>query len=118
MLAALTLLLACQLAGEIIVRALGLPLPGPVMGLLLLSAGLLLARRRFPDLTGTGLERLASMILGSLGLLFIPAGVGVVGQLDLLASYWPAIATTLLLSTVLTLLATVGTFLLVKRIVP
>ena len=36
MLAALATLLVCQLAGEVIVRALSLPLPGPVLGMALL----------------------------------------------------------------------------------
>ncbi len=44
MLAAFGLLLLCQLAGEIIVRYLALPLPGPVLGLVLLASGLLVAQ--------------------------------------------------------------------------
>ncbi|GLR97023.1 tetrahydromethanopterin S-methyltransferase subunit G [Bradyrhizobium liaoningense] len=46
MLASLGLILLCQLIGEAVVRGLGLPLPGPVLGLLLLLV-LLLARDRF-----------------------------------------------------------------------
>jgi len=46
MLASLSLILLCQLIGEAVVRGLGLPLPGPVLGLLLLLI-LLLARDRF-----------------------------------------------------------------------
>lgn len=115
MLPALTLLLACQLVGEVLVRSLGLPVPGPVLGLLLLAVGLLAWSRRQPDLTGTGLEKLSTAILGTLGLLFVPAGVGVIGQLDLLAERVLPIALVLVVSTALTMLATVGTFLLVKR---
>jgi hypothetical protein len=44
MIASLGLIPLCQLAGEVIVRGLNLPLPGPVVGLLIL---LLLARDRF-----------------------------------------------------------------------
>lgn len=115
MLPALTLLLACQLAGEVLVRTLALPIPGPVLGLVLLTAGLLLAARRWPDLTGTGIEKLATGLLASLGLLFVPAGVGVIGQLDMIAGHALPIAIVLVFSTALTMLATVGTFLLVKR---
>ena len=43
MIASLSLILLCQLAGEVIARGLGLPMPGPVLGLMLL---LLLARDR------------------------------------------------------------------------
>src|SRR5580700_824962 len=46
MIASLSLILLCQLAGEVIVRGLALPMPGPVVGLLLLLL-LLLARDRF-----------------------------------------------------------------------
>ena len=41
MLAALATLLVCQLAGEVIVRALSLPLPGPVVGMALLFFAML-----------------------------------------------------------------------------
>jgi len=47
MLAAITLLLVFQLAGEVLAHALGLPVPGPVIGLALLFATLA-ARRRSP----------------------------------------------------------------------
>ena len=46
MIASLSLILLCQLAGEVVVRGLSLPMPGPVVGLLLLLL-LLLARDRF-----------------------------------------------------------------------
>ena len=42
MIASLSLILLCQLIGEVFVRGLGLPMPGPVIGLLVL------ARDRFP----------------------------------------------------------------------
>jgi putative effector of murein hydrolase LrgA (UPF0299 family) len=48
MIASLSLILLCQLAGEVFVRGLGLPMPGPVIGLMLLV--LLLARDRFAAL--------------------------------------------------------------------
>src|SRR5262245_58604683 len=47
MIASLGLILLCQLIGEVFVRGLGLPMPGPVIGLLVLLL-LLLARDRFP----------------------------------------------------------------------
>jgi holin-like protein len=40
MIASLSLILLCQLAGEAFVRALGLPMPGPVIGLMLLQGPL------------------------------------------------------------------------------
>ena len=49
MIANLSLILLCQLAGEIFVRGLGLLIPGPVIGLMLLLIALL-ARDRLPPL--------------------------------------------------------------------
>jgi len=49
-------------------------------------------------------------------LLFVPAGVGVVQQLGLIAQYGVAIAAVLAISVVVTLLATVGTFLAATRL--
>jgi putative effector of murein hydrolase LrgA (UPF0299 family) len=43
MIASLSLILLCQLAGEALVRGLSLPMPGPVIGLIFLLL-LLLAR--------------------------------------------------------------------------
>lgn len=120
MLASLSLILLCQLIGEAVVRGLGLPVPGPVLGLLLLLI-LLLARDRFAllargPLGNDGVESASKGLLAHLSLLFVPAGVGVVEKLDLLASHGIAIVQVLALSVVLTLLATVLTFRLASRL--
>lgn len=80
MLAGLTWLLGCQLAGEVLVRVTGLPLPGPVIGMALLF-GLLQWRR--PE-SGAGVFRVGDVLLEHLQLFFVPAGVGVVVYLGLL----------------------------------
>jgi putative effector of murein hydrolase LrgA (UPF0299 family) len=119
MIRALALLLVCQLVGEILARLLALPIPGPVIGLALLAAGAMVhARVTGADssaIESTELGITASALLGSLGLLFVPAGVGIVQQLPLIGTYAVAIFVALLVSTVLTLLVTVYVFLLVKR---
>ena len=107
-------LLGCQLAGEALARALGLPVPGPVVGLVLLFVGLEAAAatgktdRERVDRTGVGL--VAAGLLSNLALLFVPAGAGVVQNLDLLAEHGVALATILVGSTVLTMIATVCAF--------
>lgn len=120
MIRALALLLACQLTGEILARALGLPIPGPVIGLALLVAGVLIhARLTGADpsqIESTELGRTAGALLGSLGLLFVPAGVGVVQQLPVVGAYGLALAAALVGSTVLTLVVTVYVFLFVKKL--
>ena len=118
MIASLSLILLCQLVGEVSVRGLGLPMPGPVIGLLLLLL-LLLARDRFAllargPLQGDGVEGVSRGMLAHLSLLFIPAGVGVVQKLGLLAEHGIAVLLILAASVVVTLLATVATFLFVS----
>lgn len=111
MLPTLGLLLGCQLAGEVTVRGLGLVLPGPVLGLALLV--LCLGAR--PGLA----ERLrptTSVILANLSFLFVPAGVGVIGNLEVLSGDWLALLAILVLSTLLAMLTAVGTFIGVRRL--
>ena len=121
MIASLSLILLCQLAGEVIVRGLGLPMPGPVVGLLFLLL-LLLARDRFGvlargPLQRDGVENASRGLLAHLSLLFVPAGVGVVQKLDLVAEHGVAVAAVLAISVVVTLLVTVATFLVASRLV-
>jgi holin-like protein len=120
MIASLSLILLCQLAGEVIVRGLGLPMPGPVIGLMFLLI-LLLARDRFAvlargPLREDGVENASRGLLAHLSLLFVPAGVGVVQKLDLVAAHGIAFAGVLAVSVVVTLLVTVATFLLASRL--
>ena len=120
MIASLSLILLCQLAGEIFVRGFKLPMPGPVVGLMLLLV-LLLARDRFVvlargPLRGDGVENASRGLLANLSLLFVPAGVGVVQKLDLVAEYGIAFLGVLAISVLATLLVTVATFLLASRL--
>ncbi|MEA2795399.1 MAG: holin-like protein [Bradyrhizobium sp.] len=120
MIASLSLILLCQLAGEVIVRGLGLPMPGPVLGLLFLLL-LLLARDRFKvlargPLQRDGVESASRGLLANLSLLFVPAGVGVVQKLDLVAAHGIAVAAVLVVSVAVTLLVTVATFLVASRL--
>jgi putative effector of murein hydrolase LrgA (UPF0299 family) len=120
MIASLSLILLCQLVGEVTVRGLGLPMPGPVVGLMLLL-GLLLARDRFATLArgplrDDGVEDASRGLLAHLSLLFVPAGVGVVQKLDLIAAHGIAVAVVLAVSVVVTLLVTVATFLVASRL--
>ncbi len=111
MIPALATLLACQLAGEITVRALGLPLPGPVLGMLLLAALLL----GFPRLV-QAIRTTAEGLLSHLSLLFVPAGTGIVAHLDRLGPDGPALAAAIVGSTVIGLAVTVLTFTTVSRL--
>jgi holin-like protein len=103
MIGALATLLLCQLAGEIAARGLGLPVPGPVIGMVLLFVALLLRRERD---TPQALGRVADGLLGNLGLLFIPAGVGVILYLPLLARDWAPISLAIVLGTLASIAVT------------
>ena len=115
------ILLVFQLIGETLTRALGLPAPGPVIGLALLVLTLAAYRawRPFSDeaLMESDLGRVSNGLLASLSLLFVPAGVGVVQYLGLLREQGVALAAALVVSTLLTLLATVGVFVAVGRLI-
>jgi holin-like protein len=114
------ILLAFQLVGEVAARGLGLPAPGPVIGLALLVLALGIYQRWRPldeeALAESDLGKAARGLLAALPLLFVPAGVGVVQYMGLLREQGLALAVALVVSTVATLLATVGVFLLVKRL--
>jgi holin-like protein len=105
MLAALATLLVCQLAGEVIVRAFALPLPGPVVGMALLFFALLLRAPIAKEMDAT-----ADTLLKHLSLLFVPAGVGVVQHLSLLGHEGLRLILVVVLATVITLAVTALTF--------
>ena len=112
---ALLALLACQLAGETLVQALRIvmpeaALPGPVVGMAILFVWLL--QRGGP---GASLDATSAAILRNLSLLFVPAAVGVVQYGDLLSEFGLPLIAAIIISTVLTLLVTVCTFLAVSR---
>ena len=120
MIASLSLILLCQLAGEALVRGIGVPIPGPIIGLMLLLL-LLLLRDRFAvlargPLQGDGVESASRVLVANLSLLFVPAGVGVVQKLDLVAEHGIAFLGVLAISVLVTLLVTVATFLLASRL--
>ena len=119
MILSFTALLICQLIGEVLARGMHIPVPGPVLGFALLFGALVLRDRFFKGATPVAESEFgafAKALLGSLSLLFIPAGVGVVQKLDLLAEHGVAILGILAVSVVVTLLVTVATFLVASRL--
>jgi holin-like protein len=93
----LALLLLAQSAGELLVRALRLPLPGPVLGLGLVLAALAFAPTR--RWVAAPVEAAAELLMAHLSLLFVPLGVGVIAHLGLLGGHAVALALVVLLST-------------------
>lgn len=110
MIAALSALLVCQLIGETLARGLNLPVPGPVLGMALLFAVLVV--RGGPS---DSLKTTTSTLLQHLSLLFVPAGTGILLHLDRVSDEWLPLLLSLLVSTVLTLIITAGTMHLLSR---
>lgn len=97
----LTTILIFQLIGETLARSFGLIIPGPVLGMALLLAFFIAVPRAAASIQPT-----AQGLLSHLSLLFVPAGVGIVGHLDRLGTDGPAILLALAVSTALAI--TVG----------
>ncbi len=110
MLTYLTLIFCCQLIGELLVSFTGLPVPGPVIGMLLLFAGLLLHGSLPEDL-----GRVADALITNLSLLFVPAGVGVMLHLKLLGDELLPISIALVASTLITIAISGGLMLWLNR---
>ena len=94
-------LLVCQFVGEVLARLLNWPVPGPVLGMMLLFA-FLLARGAIPK----GLRTASEGLLRYLALLYVPAGVGLMVHFRLIADDWIAILSALVASSVLTIIVT------------
>lgn len=94
MLLAFAVLLVFQCLGEGLVFVFGLPVPGPVAGMLLLLVSLL-AWPRLHEVVETG----ANELLRHLSLLYVPAGVGVIAAAVGAKGQWLAIGASVVLST-------------------
>ncbi|MGE9809381.1 MULTISPECIES: CidA/LrgA family protein [unclassified Janibacter] len=84
MISGLLWLLGCQLAGEALAVGLDLPVPGPVVGMVILFV--ILTVRRPPE--SAPVLRAGSALLRHLQLLFIPAGTGIITQFDVVRDHW------------------------------
>jgi len=108
-----TLLLIYQLAGEISVLLLRIPVPGPVLGMIMLFVTLILRRRSSESLDSASLA-----LLSHLSLLFVLAGVGMMVHFDRIADEWLPIGIALILSTVITMAVTALVMLGSSRLLP
>lgn len=77
----LALLLVLQATGEALAKAFALPIPGPVVGMVLLLGALRWAPLREP------IAAAAEFLLAHLSLLFVPVGVGVIIHLDVISQF-------------------------------
>ncbi len=138
MIRGLLALVLCQLAGDFVAHALALPVPGPVLGMALLLAVLLVragGRRRTatrpadatsassrpaeatrsaplapaaPAGVPSGIGAAADGLIRHLQLIFVPAGAGIVLYLPELARSWSSVVGGIVLGWLATLLASAG----------
>ncbi|NQU41400.1 MAG: CidA/LrgA family protein [Lentisphaerae bacterium] len=104
------LLLLFLVAGQLIERALSLPVPGNVLGMILMALALLCGLVRLESV-----KPCADLLLRHLGFFFVPAGVGLIQHLHIIAAEWVPILVGTLLSTVAVLWLGGGTTALLMR---
>jgi holin-like protein len=104
---ALLILVGCELLGEFIRALCHLPIPGPVIGMFILAAalGVRIKLIKSPK-TPAPLKPAAETLIGNMGLLFVPAGVGIIAQFVLIRREWIPISVALIGSTILSLIVT------------
>lgn len=112
MIPALSLILMFQLVGEILSRALVLPLPGPVLGMIFLLIALSASER-----VRNVVRPVAQFILAHLSLLFVPAGVGIVAHLRDLQEHGFGLALALVVSTMAAIIAGAAAFVFVAKLI-
>lgn len=110
MINALLVIFGCQFAGEMIVHFSGITIPGSVIGMVILLAGLII-KGGLPD----ALDKTASEFVKYIGLLFVPAGAGISLYLHLIAEQWLVILVASFTSTVATLILTAYAFKLLEK---
>jgi holin-like protein len=106
MLTAILCLIGCHLIGEIVREVFHLPIPGPVIGMFLLAAALALRTPAADGAIPASLDHVAEKLISHMGLLFVPAGVGIIAEAGLLRQQWLSIVAALLGSTVLSVAVT------------
>jgi holin-like protein len=105
----LFILMALALAGGFAQRGFQLTLPGPVIGLALMAAAFVMVARhhlRLHRRLTLHLVPVSRLLVSHMGLLFVPAGVGIITEGDALRREWLPILAGLAGSTLIGLAAT------------
>jgi holin-like protein len=93
-------LLSCQGAGELIHQLSGVPLSGPILGMVLLLIGLAMCGGASAEFTCS-----VQSLLRYLSLFFVPPGVGVMQHLPLMRAQWLPTLLALIISTGLAMIS-------------
>ncbi len=98
-------------AGEFIVWATDVPVPSSIIGMLLLTASL-----KAGIVKPRHVDRLANFLVRNLGFFFVPAGVGLVNSLGIIADQWLPIVSASVGSTIVIIAVTGRIHTLVRHI--
>ena len=118
MLETLFIIFMFQLVGEAAQKVSGLPVPGPVIGLILMLSFLLFTKNKSGHLETLRSQLIltSETLIKYLSLLFVPIGVGVVMHLQLLESQLIKVLAILLIGTISTIVFTAFIFLRLSRV--
>lgn len=105
MIAAIALILCCQLAGEALHLLTGLPLPGPVIGMVLLFGWLKLVPRDY-----AALKSVSGWLIANMTIMFIPATLGIVNEGKALSHDGLTLVVACIGSVILTMIVTYAVF--------
>lgn len=107
-----TVIFGCLALGELLVWLIEVPLPGSIVGMLLLAAFLQIGWVKLQWVSG-----ISDFLLSNLGFFFVPPGVALMLYFEVIAAeFWPIVIATIV-STILVLLATGWTHQFVSRYV-
>lgn len=101
MLPSFAFLVALVILGDSLAAVIGWPVPGPAVGLAVLTAAFAWEGRPHP-----GFEQLFDLAAPWFPLFFVPAAVGVLAHLALLSAAWLHVAVAIVLGTALVLVVT------------
>lgn len=106
----LCLILIILFIGESINKIFQIPIPGNVIGMIILLIGLTTGILKL-----SMVDLISKFLLDNLAFFFIPAGVGLINSLDVIGSQWFPIFAITLLSTIIVLITTGLTVQFLKR---
>jgi len=110
MLSSIAIILGYQVVGELISRLYGLPVPGPVIGMVLMLLSFLVK-----DNLINRVRPSAGVLLANLSLLFVPAGVGIMRHGQRFLNEGVAIMIALVVSTVIAMIVTAYVIILMQK---
>lgn len=102
------ILVICFL-GEALHRVFNLPIPGSVVGMILLLIGLMSGVIKLKHI-----EETSEFLLEHLAFFFVPAGVGIISSLDVMKGNWVPLLIIIVISTIVVMITTGITVQLLK----